>query len=451
MGTLFGTDGIRGVANVNLTCRLAFRVGQAAAIALAEQKKEKPLFLIGRDTRISGDMLEASLVAGLCACGANVMRLGVIPTPGVAYLTIHNDADAGIVISASHNSYEYNGIKIFSGAGFKLSDELEARIEELVLSDQDLPVAQDGKIGRAINGAHQIEYYIRYLSSRVDHEQLSGLRVLVDCANGAASSTAQRLFRRFAMSVQFIHDTPNGVNINQNCGSTHLASLREQVMSGCYDVGIAFDGDADRCLAVDERGDIVDGDHIMALLAQQMRAEGRLPHDGFVATVMSNLGLHKYVEANGLTMPCADVGDRNVLELMQREGFTLGGEQSGHLIFLDDMTTGDGQLAALHFLQLLAASGKPLSQLAGQIVTYPQVLVNIAAPQDVTARRALQENPQLQAAIAKELENLEGEGRVLVRPSGTEALIRVMVEAPTQEQARQVAENLAHIVESIQN
>ncbi|MBE6955564.1 MAG: phosphoglucosamine mutase [Ruminococcaceae bacterium] len=450
MGKLFGTDGIRGIANETLTCEMAFRVGQAAAIVLGEKKEGKPLFLIGRDTRISGDMLESCLVAGLCSCGANVLRLGVIPTPGVAYLTVLNHADAGIVISASHNPYAYNGIKIFSGEGFKLNDDLEAHIEELILSGEALPVKTGGEIGKAADGTYQSDEYIRYLASKVEEQSLFGLRVLIDCANGAASATAKRLFRRYPMNVEFIHDTPDGVNINAGCGSTHLQDLSRRVVEGCYDVGIAFDGDADRCLAVDENGTLVDGDHIMAICAQALRAEGKLPGDGFVATVMSNLGLHKYVKANGLKMLCADVGDRNVLEMMQREGMCLGGEQSGHVIFLDDLTTGDGQLCALHFLSILASSGKSLSELSGEIPTYPQILLNVPGPHNAADKQALLTHPDLQTAIDEKNKEMDGDGRILVRASGTEALIRVMVEASTQVVAEHVAEDLVNIVESIQ-
>lgn len=448
MGKLFGTDGIRGIANENLTCEMAFRVGQAAAIVLGEKKEEKPLFLIGRDTRISGDMLESCLVAGLCSCGANVLRLGVIPTPGVAYLTVLNGADAGIVISASHNPYHYNGIKIFSGEGFKLGDDLEARIEELILSKETLPVKTGGEIGKAADGSYQSDEYIRYLASKVEEQSLFGLRVLIDCANGAASATAKRLFRRYPMNVQFIHDTPDGVNINAGCGSTHLQDLSRRVVDGCYDVGIAFDGDADRCLAVDENGELVDGDHIMAICAQALRAEGKLPGDGFVATVMSNLGLHKYVKANGLKMLCADVGDRNVLEMMQETDMALGGEQSGHIIFLDHMTTGDGELSALQLMQIVKKSGKKLSELAGAVTRYPQILLNVPGPVRNADKDALIRSAEVQAAIRDGEQALEGDGRILVRPSGTEALIRVMVEAGTQEKAECVAQRVAKTVET---
>ena len=309
---------------------------------------------------MSSDMREAALTAGLTACGCNVVTLGVIPTPAVAYLTVELHADAGAVISASHNPYEHNGIKLFSREGFKLSDALEAQIEELILQPGELPVKSHGDLGQVTSGAALKEQYLDHLASTVG--KLSGLRVLIDCANGAASATARELFSRFDLDVTILNDEPNGVNINTNCGSTHLGMLQKGVVEGHYDLGIAFDGDADRCLAVDELGREVDGDHIMAICADTLVAQNKLRGGGFVATVMSNIGLHKYCEAEGLRLLCAPVGDRNVLELMQKEGMVLGGEQSGHIIFLDHMTTGDGQLAALQFLSIVQQSGKKVSE-----------------------------------------------------------------------------------------
>ena len=351
MGKLFGTDGIRGVANETLDAKLAYRVGQAAAISLCDDPGTKPTVVIGKDTRISSDMLEGALVAGLTACGCNAILLGVVPTPAVAYLTIYLHADAGVVISASHNPYEHNGIKMFSSEGFKLNDALEARIEELILQDGELPVKTHGEIGQVMSGSFAAEYYLDHLASTV--EGLEPLRVLIDCANGAASTTARYLFGRFPLEAEYLNDKPNGVNINSGCGSTHLEALCDAVKAGGYDLGIAFDGDADRCLTVDEQGCVIDGDKMMAICAAEMEKKGRLHGGGFVATVMSNIGLHKYCAEHGLRLLCASVGDRNVLELMQKEGMRLGGEQSGHIIFLDYMPTGDGQLAALQFLSLI--------------------------------------------------------------------------------------------------
>ena len=448
MGKLFGTDGIRGVANETLDCRLAYRIGQAAALTLAKAKQGTPTVVIGKDTRISSDMLESALLAGLCACGANAIRLGVIPTPAIAYLTVFYHADAGVVISASHNPFEYNGIKMFSAEGFKLNDALEEEIEEKILSEGDLPVKTGADLGRVLEGFQASEYYIRHLASTVP--QLSGLKVLVDCANGAASATAQRLFNQFDLDVTFIHDKPNGVNINDHCGSTHLEHLSQQVKDGGYDLGVAFDGDADRCLVVDENGKEVDGDQIMAICARTLHQAGKLRNDGFVATVMSNLGLHKYCKENGLKLLCANVGDRNVLELMQKEGMVLGGEQSGHIIFLEHMTTGDGQLAALQFMNILCQSGLPVSRLAADIGRFPQVLINVPGPYAKADKEAILHSDGLQAAIAEEERCLAGNGRILVRPSGTEALIRVMVEAPTQETAQETAQKIANTVENLQ-
>ena len=413
MGKLFGTDGIRGVANETLTCDLAYRMGQAAAISLAKAKKAAPTVVIGKDTRISSDMLEFALIAGLCACGCNVVRLGVIPTPAVAYLTVHLQADAGIVISASHNPYEHNGIKMLSAEGFKLNDALEEEIEALILSDEALPVKSHDQLGRVVEGSTAADAYLDHLASTVT--DLSGLRVLVDCANGAASATAGRLFDRFGLDVQIINDTPDGININNGCGSTHLNSLAGKVVEGGYDLGLAFDGDADRCLAVDENGCEIDGDKIMAICARELRKQEKLRNNGFVATVMSNLGLHKYCAENDLRILCAAVGDRNVLELMQKENMVLGGEQSGHIIFLEHMTTGDGQLAALQFLQILCAAGMPASRLASDIQRYPQLLLNVKGPHDNAKKQQLIESECVQNAVRLGETMLNGDGRILLR------------------------------------
>ena len=448
MGKLFGTDGIRGVVNETLDGALAFRTGQATAVSLKKEKNEQPTVLIGMDTRISSDMLEHALTAGLCTCGANVIKLGVIPTPAVAYLTVKLGADAGIVISASHNPFEYNGIKIFSGEGFKLNDALEEEIEELILEDGQLPLATHGDIGRVQDGRKYMDLYIDHLASTVG--SLSGLKIAVDCANGASSMTAEKLFSKFDLDVTFLSNCPNGVNINDGCGSTNLRQLSEVVKTGGFDLGLAFDGDADRCLAVDENGREIDGDQIMSLCAVSLREKGKLKNDGFVATVMSNLGLHKFAREHELNLLCAPVGDRFVLEMMQKEGMQLGGEQSGHIIFLDHMTTGDGQLAALQFLSIVCASGKKVSELANLVTRYPQVLINVKGPHSNQEKAALLENPQLKQTIAAAEEKLAGEGRILVRPSGTEALIRVMVEAGTQELADEIAKKVAITVENLQ-
>ncbi len=441
MGKLFGTDGIRGIANEGLDATLAFKVGRAAAAVLADGKEGRPLFTIGKDTRISSDMLEAALTAGLCSAGADVISLGVLPTPAVAYATMEAKADAGIVISASHNPYEYNGIKIFNGCGFKLSDELEAAIEDIILEDKPVKLALGGELGRVLKpSVDYTEAYVDHLASK--GENISGLKVVIDCSNGASAVTAGRLFSRFDIDLSIIHGEPNGVNINLNCGSTHMDILRETVKSGGYDIGIAFDGDADRCLVVDEMGNELDGDCIMAVCGSRMKQRGELKNDYIVATVMSNIGFRLFSEERGIELRCAAVGDRNVLEMMQELGANLGGEQSGHLIFLDESTTGDGQLAAVKILNLLSAEKKPLSQLAAEFVRYPQVLINVPVKSDADKKRIMGSDALAEAVKAAETE-LDGKGRVLIRASGTEALIRVMVEAFDEAQANALAERLA--------
>ncbi len=452
MGKLFGTDGIRGVVNAGLDADLAYKVGLAAAIVLAKNKKpgEKPLVTIGKDTRISGDLLKGSLISGLCTAGADVLDLGTLPTPGVAWVTVDEKADAGIVISASHNPFEHNGIKIFNGQGFKLSDELEEKIEDIVLfGSNNVPMKTGADIGKVSYRAPKAsEDYIDHLESTID-STLGGLRILVDCANGAASATAARLFDRFSkLRTDVINADPDGVNINDRCGSTHMDALAAMVKAGHYDMGIAFDGDADRCLAVDELGNLIDGDQIMAACGLDMKNKGQLPGDTVVATVMSNLGFHVYAKEHGMKLECTDVGDRNVLERMVEKGYTLGGEQSGHMIFLEHATTGDGQLTALKILALLKESGKKASQVFSACPRYPQVLINIPVA-DNDVKKAAMASPLLSQAVQREEEALSGEGRVLVRPSGTEALMRVMVEAKTQETAQETARRLADLISSL--
>ena len=452
MGKLFGTDGIRGVVNAGLDADLAYRVGLAAATVLAKGKKpgEKPLVTIGKDTRISGDLLKGSLISGLCTAGADVLDLGTLPTPGVAWVTVDEGADAGIVISASHNPFEHNGIKIFNGQGFKLSDELEEKIEDIVLfGHNNVPMKTHGEIGKVSYVAPKAsEDYIDHLEATID-STLGGLRILVDCANGASYTTAARLFDRFPkLQTDVINADPDGVNINDKCGSTHIDGLAAMVKAGGYDLGLAFDGDADRCLAVDELGNLIDGDQIMAACGLDLKAKGKLPGDTVVATVMSNLGLHLYTKEQGMHLECTDVGDRNVLERMLEKGYALGGEQSGHMIFLEHATTGDGQLTALQMLALLKESGKKASELFGACPRYPQVLINVPVA-DNDVKKAVMASPLLAQAIQREEAGLNGEGRVLVRPSGTEALMRVMVEAKTEETARATAQRLADLVATL--
>ena len=449
MGKLFGTDGIRGVVNAGLDATLAYKVGLAAAQVLTREGNHKPLVAIGKDTRISSDLLEGALIAGLCSAGADVLHLGVIPTPAVAWITVDNNADAGIVISASHNPFEHNGIKIFNGQGFKLSDALEGEIEDIILSGKEVPLKTHGDIGRVIYADQkEREDYIDHLASTVNTD-LAGMRILVDCANGASSTTAARLFDRFPeLHTDVINADPDGVNINNGCGSTHLDKLCTMVKAGGYDLGIAFDGDADRCLACDELGNEIDGDQIMAVCGQDLMSRGELPSNAVVATVMSNLGLHVFCRERGMQLLCTDVGDRNVLEKMEECGYVLGGEQSGHMIFRRYATTGDGQLTALQLLALLHRSGKKASELVADCKRYPQLLVNVAVA-DKAKKAEIMANADLKAAIAQQEARLAGDGRILVRPSGTEALIRVMVEAKDEETAQSCAHELANLIKTL--
>ena len=449
MGKLFGTDGIRGIVGENLTAELAYRIGQAVAMVLWEENGRAPLITIGMDTRISSDMLESAMIAGISSVGGSVMPLGTIPTPAVAYLTIQVQADAGVVISASHNPFQHNGIKVFNGQGYKLSDELENRVEEKILSGEAMPIKSGAEIGKRIHGMKKLKSeYIKYLAESIDVD-LCGLRVLIDCANGAAAATAPDLFANFAIEADFIHRKPNGININDRCGSTHLKSLAAMVTAGEYDLGIAFDGDADRCLLIDERGEIIDGDKIMAVCGLYMQEQGTLTGRAIVGTVMSNLGLHEFCNKNNIRLICTPVGDRNVLEKMLEFGYRIGGEQSGHMIFTDYATTGDGQLTALQFLRILSRSGKKASELAAVCPSYPQTLINVQLENQVGLKEKVMNCDELREAVRREEELLGGEGRILVRPSGTEPLIRVMVEAKTVEQAEECAQRVVDVIKAL--
>ncbi|MDR0326343.1 MAG: phosphoglucosamine mutase [Oscillospiraceae bacterium] len=441
MGRLFGTDGVRGVANEDLTAQRAFLIGQAAAVVLTGAVKHKPIIHIGKDTRISSDMLEMALAAGITSAGADVMLAGFIPTPAVSNLA-RERADAGIVVSASHNSYEFNGIKIFNSEGRKLPDALEDEIEALAATD--IPLKTHGDIGHIRQDKNAVERYIEYLLA-CSMPDLSCLRVAVDCANGAASVTAKKLFSMLnAKDLRIIHNVPNGRNINDRCGSTYLESLRKTVADGGYDIGIAFDGDADRCLCVDHTGKVTDGDRIMAICARQEHERGHLPHNTFVSTVMSNLGLRVWAEENGLRTVSAPVGDRYVLEEMQKSGYLMGGEQSGHVIFLRHSPAGDGQLTALKLLSAMSETGKSLAELTSDIPQYPQTLINVAVTPG--QRGALASNQALAEAVKAAEEALGANGRVLVRPSGTEPLIRVMVEGKDRVEVRRLAEAVADVI-----
>ena len=449
MGKLFGTDGIRGVVGETLTAELAYRVGQAITIVLTEQKGSAPTITIGKDTRISSDMLESALMAGICAMGGSVMPFGTIPTPAVAFLTVQEEADAGIVISASHNPYEHNGIKIFGAQGYKLSDEMEEKVEDIVLSKESLPVKTRDQIGMRLHGMRQMKSdYIDHLLSTVDCD-MRGLRVLVDCANGAASATAPGLFGKLPLHADFIFDKPDGININNGCGSTHMETLCRGVVAGKYDLGIAFDGDADRCLLVDEKGHIIDGDKVLAVCGKAMRRKGSLNGNAIVATVMSNLGLHEFCRKGDFLLVCTDVGDRHVLEKMIECGYMIGGEQSGHTIFREYATTGDGERTALQFFQAEGEAGVPASELVSCCAQYPQELINVPVSAVGGAKERIMADDRLWEQVRSQEEALNGEGRILVRPSGTEALIRVMVEAKTVEIAHNVAKTLAEFIKTL--
>lgn len=446
MGKYFGTDGIRGIANSELDALLAYRVGQAAGTVLQRRNGQKrSLFLIGKDTRISSDLLESGLVAGLCSTGAEVMLLGVTPTPAVAYLTREYGADAGVVISASHNPFEYNGIKIFNSKGYKLSDELEGQIEAILDSGEQVEQPTGGMIGRVRHtegGA--AEKYIEYLCGTVDGG-LDGLKVAVDCANGAAGITAGRLFGRLGAQADIKFADADGININAGCGSTHLESLSSRVRNGNFDLGIAFDGDADRCLAVDENGNEIDGDRIMAVCADALKNKGELSDNTIVATVLSNLGLHAYAHQRGMKVEQSNVGDRYVLEKMLEGGYDIGGEQSGHIIFRKYATTGDGQLTAIQFMQVLKNSGKKCSELVGEMPKFPQIMINCAVPNRF--KKEMLEDGEVKGAISKAESMFSTEGRVLVRPSGTEALIRVMAEGQEEQVVALAARTVAEMIE----
>ena len=448
MGKYFGTDGIRGIVNETLDALLAYKTGRAAATVLGQESGGKPRVMIAKDTRISSSMIEAAMLAGLCSAGADVSLLGVLPTPAAAYLTLHTGADMGIVISASHNLFEHNGIKIFGRNGFKLSDALEERIEYYIDNDEASAVMKGKDLGR-VSGDHGfwIGEYVQYLALTAEGRYTG--RVAVDCANGAASETARALFEAIDADFEIFSDEPDGVNINDKCGSTHLTALQETVKAGRFDVGFAFDGDADRCLVVDERGEAVDGDMMLATYARAMRASGALKGGGAVGTVVSNSGMDAYARINGFKFHRAAVGDRNVLEMMWGTGCNLGGESSGHLIFSDDATTGDGQLTAVKYLNVLGASGKTVSELVGDIPSYPQVMPSFTLTGGTEQRDAIMNDRRLLDEIERQQELLAGEGRVLIRPSGTEPVIRVLVEAATEQSALEIAGKFLKIMESI--
>ncbi|MFV0352471.1 MAG: phosphoglucosamine mutase [Oscillospiraceae bacterium] len=445
MARLFGTDGVRGIANEEITAEMAMNIGRAAAAVLTQGSRRRPLVVIGKDTRISSDMLESALAAGLCSVGADVISTGVIPTPAVAYLVTQYKADAGIMISASHNPYPYNGIKIFSGDGFKLPDDLEDRIEALVRGDSGAMALSTGaSLGTLSYRKNAVNLYVEHLKTTVP-TSLEGLRIAVDCANGSASATARQLFEDLGAQAEFLSYEPNGTNINQDCGSTHMEALTEYVLKHKLDAGIAFDGDADRCLCVDEKGNLIDGDIMMAICALDMKQRGKLRHNAVVGTVMTNMGFNKFCEANDIHYVATKVGDRYVLEEMEMEGYRFGGEQSGHVIFRDFSTTGDGQLTAIQLLCHMRSTGKKLSELATVMTRYPQVMKNIRVSPE--GKLAFYTNDAVKEVTQKHKDLLGDEGRVVVRVSGTEPLIRVMVEGKSEKSIEKAATEIAKVIE----
>lgn len=446
MGRLFGTDGVRGVANSELTCELAMKIGRAAADVLTDSSHRHPKIIIGKDTRISSDMLENAMTAGLCSVGANVVKLGVVPTPAVAFLVGKYKADAGVMLTASHNPCEFNGIKIFSGDGYKLPDALEEQIEAIVLGEEEQTPAKvpiGGDIGRVSEEPASARDYIDHVKSTVAFS-LNGMKIGIDCANGSASRTAETLFTELGAECHMYANKPNGVNVNDNCGSTHIDSLEKFVVENSLDAGVAFDGDADRCLAVDEKGHLVDGDYVMAICAADMKSRGKLSKNAVVGTIMTNMGFIRFCEDNGMKFESTKVGDRYVLERMRHDGYNFGGEQSGHVIFLDFETTGDGQLTAAQLLSIVHRREAKLSSLATLMERYPQVIVNVSVKPEGKLR--FYTDDVVKKSVDKASSELGTDGRIIVRPSGTEPLLRVMVEGKDHEKIKSVAESVASVV-----
>ncbi|WP_195931601.1 phosphoglucosamine mutase [Clostridium sp. 1001270J_160509_D11] len=445
MRKYFGTDGVRGVANKELTCDLAYKLGRAGGYVLTNNEY-KVKVVVGKDTRQSGDMLEAALIAGLMSVGCDVITVGVIPTPGVAYLTRKYGAECGVVISASHNPMEDNGIKFFNKDGFKLDDEIELKIEEYIDNMEKIAYNPIGnEVGVRIHKHTAAQDYVDYLKSIVDTD-LTGLKVVLDCANGAAYKVAPEVFRELGAEVIAMNVTPDGENINHKCGSTHPEGLQKAVVEHNADLGLAYDGDADRLIAVDETGTIVDGDHIMILGAVYLKKQNKLAKDTLVVTTMSNIGLHVAAKEYGIDLAITDVGDRYVIEEMKKSGHNLGGEQSGHMIFLDYNTTGDGTLSSLIVSKIVKEDGKTLSEQSALMTTYPQVLINVDVRNEV--KNKFMENDEIRTEIEKLEKLMAGTGRVLIRPSGTQPLVRVMLEGKDEGQIRELAQELADLIKA---
>lgn len=444
MGRLFGTDGVRGIANTELTAELAYNLGRAGAFVLTDST-HKAKILVAKDTRISGDMLESVLVAGILSVGAEAIVVGVIPTPAVAHLTREYGCDAGVMISASHNPVEYNGIKFFNSKGYKLSDELEDKIQEVIETGfKNVPIPTGANLGRETKDTRANDLYIEY-SKRVVNGPLDGLKIALDCANGAAYKVAEKTFEELGAEILVIHNNPDGININEKCGSTHPEDLMKFVIDNKCDLGFAYDGDADRCLAIDENGKLVDGDFLMTITAKFLKDRGQLKDDTLVVTVMSNLGLMLACEREGIKTEITAVGDRYVLENMVENEYMLGGEQSGHIILLGHNSTGDGLATSLQIATIVKETGKQLSELAKVMKVLPQVLVNAKVPNNKKNIHEVDE--EIKSEISKIDAALQGRGRVLIRPSGTEPLVRVMLEGENQEEIDKLANDLAKLIE----
>ena len=445
MGRLFGTDGVRGIANIELTPELAFKIGQVGAYILTEQKNSNPKILVGKDTRISGDMLEAALISGICSVGAIAISLGVVPTPAVAYLIKKYNADSGVVISASHNPVEYNGIKYFNSSGYKLNNSIEERIESIILDKtEEIPLSTGVNIGSKMEKYEAIDDYIKFVKSTIEHD-LRGIKIAVDCANGASYYCVPKILSDLGADVIAINNNPNGININGKCGSTHMVQLQKSVIELGVDLGLAFDGDADRVLAIDEKGNILDGDQIIAICAEDLKKRNKLKNNTFVVTVMSNLGLSVMAKNKDINIVKTKVGDRYVIAEMKNKGYVFGGEQSGHIIFHEYNTTGDGIITGLQLLSIIKRTGKKLSELSSIMQVLPQVLVNAKVCN--TKKEMYKADKEICERIKRLEDTFNGNGRVLIRPSGTEPLIRIMIEGQDRDYLQKKAEELAALME----
>lgn len=444
MGKLFGTDGVRGEANIELTSELAYQLGRYGAHVLTKAYAHKATIVVGKDTRISGYMLESALVAGILSSGCDAVVVGVTPTPAIPHLIKHFGADAGVMISASHNPVEFNGIKFFNRDGFKLTDAIEEEIESFIFEDKDIsPIPNGTEVGRKSHHYEANHIYTQFLKTTVNHS-LKGLKVAMDCANGASFEVSPALIRELGATVTVINNHPDGLNINLDCGSTHPDKVANLVKSIGADIGLSFDGDADRLIAVDELGQIVDGDKMLAICGTYLKSIDQLDKNTIVTTVMSNMGLDVAMKEKGIDIAKTKVGDRYVLEEMLEKGYTIGGEQSGHIIFLNHNTTGDGLLSALQLMNVMKATGKPLSELGGIMEIYPQVLKNARVSN--AKKHDYLSNPRIKSEIMKLETEMHGQGRVLIRPSGTEPLVRVMLEGKDQEQLNQFAATLVDLI-----